>query len=89
MRLRLLFFLVLPMVAPFPAQSQSRVNLDDVKIDGELQKEGMSLSSRQRFDIEDEFEVRKSFRDLVLENLPPGYQRIDTAKDDSPAKNAK
>ena len=59
------------------AGAQSRVNLEDVKIDGELQKEGLSLTSRQHFSIESEIEVRDSFRDLVLEYLPVGYHRLD------------
>jgi hypothetical protein len=60
-----------------------QVNLDDIKIDGELQKEGFSLHARDRFEIEKNIEVRNSFRDLILEYLPPGYQHKVSADDDS------
>lgn len=63
------------------AAAQSRVNLEDVKIDGELQKEGLSLSSRQRFSIESEIEVRESFKDLLSEYLPPGYRKPAAAQE--------
>ncbi len=58
------------------ANAQSRVKLDDVKIDGELQKEGLSLSNRQHFQIENEVQVRSSFKDLVVEYLPVSYTPV-------------
>lgn len=60
--------------------AQSRVKLDDVKIDGELQKEGLSLSGRQHFQIENEVQVRSSFKDLVVEYLPEGYTTLAPAQ---------
>ena len=73
------------------ARAQSRVNLDDVKIDGELQKEGLSLSARQHFTIEDEIEVRQSFKDLMIAYLPEGYHKVSgggaaTQSDTQPTK---
>jgi hypothetical protein len=57
--------------APLAAQEKSRVDLDDVQIQGELlSDQRLRLMARGRNSIADQIKIRTSFREEILENLP-------------------
>ena len=51
----------------------NRVDLDDVKIKGEANKNSVSFSSRSKHDLNDRIKLRKDFNREVLENLPADF----------------
>jgi len=61
--------------------SSSRVDLDDVNIQGELLSDDrIRLLSRAKNSIDDEIKVRSSFREEMLEHLPEYFMRGPAAE---------
>ncbi len=53
------------------SNSKNKVDLDDVHIQGELHTDGsLGMRSRERNSLNDRVPLRKSFRDISLEDLP-------------------
>ncbi len=53
---------------------QKKVDLEDVKIQGEGLNQRISLSKKDRTDIEKHLKIRKDFREEILSDLPPSLQ---------------
>ena len=51
------------------AQEQ-KINLEDVKIEGEALSQSISLSKKDRTDIEKHLKIRRDFREEILGDLP-------------------
>lgn len=76
--------LVLLLISPFTAQAQltNKVQLEDVSIKGEaVRTNGLNLSSRARNTLDGRIQMRKDFRDRILEDLPNYYnsRELDSA----------
>lgn len=54
-------------------QLSNRVNLDDVNIQGEANKNGAQFLNRNRFGLDDRVKVRKDFRRELGENVPDSF----------------
>ena len=56
-----------------PSESSvvNRVDLEDVKIKGEANKNSVSFTRRSKHDLNDRIKLRRDFNKEILENLPP------------------
>ena len=62
------------------AQLGNKVELEDVNIRGEaVRTNGLNLSSRARNNLDGRIQMRKDFRDRVLEDLPKYYSSSELA----------
>lgn len=53
------------------SNAKNKVDLDDVHIQGELHTDGsLGMRTRERNSLNDRVPLRKSFRDISLEDLP-------------------
>ncbi len=53
------------------SNTKNKVDLDDVHIQGELHTDGsLGMRTRERNSLNDRVPLRKSFRDISLEDLP-------------------
>lgn len=76
--------LLMFMASTSNAQDRSRVDLDDVTIQGELLSDDrLKLLSRSKNSIADEVRFRSSFKGEVLEHLPKYFRQPEglTEKD--------
>ncbi len=83
----LIFFIVTMGQVSFG--QEKKINLEDVKIQGEgLDSSRISLSKKDRTDIEKHLKIRKDFREEILSDLPPPMQskHIKTKKGSSRKK---
>jgi hypothetical protein len=51
-------------------KAPSRVNLEDVSIQGQSNKKGLGFGNRTRYSLADRIKVRKDFREEISENVP-------------------
>lgn len=78
------FFLILFLfITPFSrgqndAGLNKRVNLEDVSIQGEANKNRALLQNRNRFELDSRLQLRKEFRSEINEEIPPGFQNLDS-----------
>lgn len=56
--------------SPSDTKGTNRVDLDDIKIKGEANKNAVSFSSRSKHDLNDRIKLRRDFNREILENLP-------------------
>ena len=84
--MRLLFFIVF--LTSVSSGQQKKVDLEDVKIQGEGLNKKISLSKKDRTDIEKHLKIRKDFREEILSDLPPSMQlkRMKAKKTGKPNK---
>ncbi|MBK7962836.1 MAG: hypothetical protein IPK04_17585 [Bdellovibrionales bacterium] len=59
--------------AQSPAKVNNRVDLDDVQIKGEANKNNVSFTNRSRHNLNDRIKLRKDFTKEILENLPEEF----------------
>lgn len=73
----LIFYFTLFLTTTATAQTAGslgqRVDLDDVNIKGEVNKNAVSFSNRSRHSLNDRIKLRKDFNKEVLENLPADF----------------
>ena len=73
--MRFLFFFILFLILSSPSFGQKKkVNLKDIRIQGEGLNNRISLSKKDRTDIEKHLKIRKDFRKEILSDLPPSIQ---------------
>ncbi|PIS11489.1 MAG: hypothetical protein COT73_03755 [Bdellovibrio sp. CG10_big_fil_rev_8_21_14_0_10_47_8] len=57
-------------------QFQNRVNLEDVKIQGEANKNGAMFLNRNKFDLDERVKIRRNFRREIEQNIPPAFDQL-------------
>lgn len=55
---------------------QNRVNLEDVNIQGEANKNGALFQNRNRFELDDRVKMRRDFRSEVNEMIPDSFEKL-------------
>jgi len=55
---------------------QNRVNLEDVNIQGEANKNGALFQNRNRFELDDRVKMRRDFRSEVNEMIPDSFDKL-------------
>lgn len=71
-----LILILNPVVAFTQMAKTNQVNLDDVKIQGESNRNKNLFANRNRFDLEGRVKLRQDFRDAVLESKSSGASRL-------------
>ena len=67
---------------------QKKINLDDVKIQGEgLRGSQISLGKGDRTDLEKHLTIRKNFREDIVSALPPELESKETVSKAKKLKN--
>jgi hypothetical protein len=59
--------------AQAPGQLKNRVDLEDVNIKGEVNKNNLSFTNRSRHNLNDRIRLRKDFTKEILENIPEEF----------------
>ncbi|MBX2986977.1 MAG: hypothetical protein KF802_03680 [Bdellovibrionaceae bacterium] len=57
-------------------QLQNRVNLEDVNIQGEANKNRNLFMNRNRFGLDDRVKVRRDFRREMEDAIPPSFKQL-------------
>ncbi len=70
-------------IAPFKANAQSaampnRVNLEDIKIEGEASSQSI-FASHNRSDLDERIKIRHDFRREIEESIPPAFDTMPQA----------
>ena len=84
---QILFFILFLTMGQISFGQKKKVNLEDVKIQGEgLNNSRISLSKKDRTDVEKHLKIRKDFREEILSDLPSSIQlkRIKAKKASQP-----
>ena len=57
-------------------QLQNKVQLEDVNIQGEANKNNLLLINRERLDLDQRIKVRRDFRSEIYQEIPSGFHLI-------------
>lgn len=63
-------FIYIPAASSQTALPTGRVNLEDVKIKGEANGNGLGFANRSRYSLSDRIKIRENFRPEIEENIP-------------------
>lgn len=69
------------LVSPLDARAQNHIDLDDLKIKGEVLNDNrMRLSSRHSSQMEDRISYRTNFRDEIVDGLEIAWPEVELRK---------
>jgi hypothetical protein len=73
------FFIVLTTPSAFceDLQLKSKVNLEDVKIEGQTNKSSTGIIQRDRLSLEKKIKKRSSYKNEILEYLPDNFTNLN------------
>lgn len=81
LKIHLLLFMVAIAASPAPANAQAsamqnRVNLEDVTIQGEANKNQNLFQNRSKFDLDERLQIRRDFRNEINESIPAAFDQL-------------